>query len=206
MRESFERERPKLPLPAPRSADNSHLDTLDGRYLLQLEWRALAQALGATNERTARAATEDALRFRAERRQLYPFATEAELAAELDAGLAQYTGVLLGNATPEGRTAAALQGLAQRAQDPSFTATFADASGPAYGLLLDRFVAGWQRRLAAGEEPDAMLVTALRIDRTADSSSQLGRRAARYGGEELLRLEIARDARLRAAAKAGKPR
>jgi len=202
MRESFERERPRLPLPAPRPADNTHLDTLDGRYLLQLEWRALAQAVGAESERVARAGAEDALRFRNERRQLYPGASDSESALELDAGLAQYTGVMLGNATPQARTAAVLRGLEQHARDPSFARTFAEATGPAYGLLLDRFAAGWQRRLASGAEPDALLLAALKLDRGAESASQLGRRASRYGGDDLLRTEIARDARLRKDAKA----
>jgi hypothetical protein len=204
MRESFERDRSRLPLPARRAADNAHLDTLDGRYLLQLEWRALTQALGAASERAARADVEDALRFRNERRQLYPDAAEAETADELDAGLAQYTGVVLGNATAEARTAAALRGLERHAQDPSFVTTFAEASGPAYGLLLDRFAAGWQRRIASGDAPDALLLAALKIDRATESSSQLGRRAARYGGDELLKAELARDARRRADAKAGR--
>jgi len=207
MRGSFDRDRPRLPLPAPRAADTAHLDTLDGRYLLQLEWRALAQALGAASERAARAGVEDALRFRNERQQLYPGAAEAETARELDAGLAQYTGVVLGNPTAEARTATALRGLELHAQEPSFVDSFAAAAGPAYGLLLDRYAAGWQRRLSiAGADPDSLLLTALKIDRGAESSSQVGRRAARYGGDELLRAEIARDARLRAAAKAGKSR
>jgi hypothetical protein len=199
MHESFHRVQAQLPLPAPREADNAHLDTLDGRYLLQLEWRALTKALEAPTERVARAAAEDALRFRNERRQLYSTAAEAESALELDAGLAQYTGIVLGNPTPEARTAAALRELTQHAQDPDFTRTFADANGPAYGLLLDRFAAGWRRRLAPGLELDVLLLDALRVDRTAESASQLGRRAAHYGGDELLKAEIARDARRRAA-------
>jgi len=206
MRGSFDRERPKLALPAPRAADNTHLDTLDGRYLLQLEWRALAQALAAGSERAARAAAEDALRFRDERRQLYPGSAEAEAARELDAGLAQYTGVVLAHASPEARTAAVLRDLALRARDPSFARSFADASGPSYGLLLDRFAPGWQRRLATGQQPDALLLAALRIDRAGESASQLGRRAARYGGDQLLKDEIARDARLRKAARGEEPR
>jgi hypothetical protein len=198
MRESFQRVRPELPLPAPRAADTAHLDTLDGRYLLQLEWRALAKALETSPERAARAAAEDALRFRHERRELYPDAAEAETAVEMDAGLAQYTGIVLANATSAARTAAALRELAEHVQDPDFGRTFADANGPAYGLLLDRFAAGWRRRLANGVGFDVLLLDALKIDRAGDSASQLGRRAARYGGDELLKAEIARDARRRA--------
>jgi len=203
MHESFHRAQPKLALPAAREADNAHLDTLDGRYLLQLEWRALAKALDAPAERVARAAAEDALRFRNERRQLYPGARESEAALELDEGLAQYTGVMLGNGTPEARTAAALRDLQRPVEDPDFVRSFASANGPAYGLLLDRFAAGWQRRIAAGDDLGALLLAALKIRGTADSSSQLGKRAARYGGDELLKSEIARDARRREAVKKG---
>jgi hypothetical protein len=206
MHESFHRVQPRLRLPVQREADNAHLDSLDGRYLLQLEWRALAKALEATVDRAARAAAEDALRFRHERRQLYPRAAEAETALELNEGLAQYTGIVLGHPTPEARTAAAVRELAQHEQDPGFTRSFAYASGPAYGLLLDRFVAGWRARLAAGQELGTLLLAALEIDRTADSPAQLGRRAARYGGNELLKAEIARDARRRAAAKLNRAR
>lgn len=206
VRESFRRARPSLPLPAARAAETAHLDTLDGRYLLQLEWRALAQALEATSERAARSAAEDALRFRHERHQLYPGAAEAESALELDDGLAEYTGVMLANATPDARTAAAQRALAQHAQDAGFERTFASANGPAYGLLLDRFSPGWQRHLGAAADLGAMLLEALRIDRTADSASQLGRRAARYGADEILKAEIARNARRRSEAKAQPPR
>ena len=205
MQESFRRARPTLPLPASRTADTAHLDTLDGRYLLQLEWRALSKALEAPGERAASSAAEDALRFRHERHQLYPGAAEAESALELEAGLAAYTGVMLGYATAEARRAAALLDLAARAQAPDFERTFASANGPAYGLLLDRFAPGWTRRLGKDADLGAMLLGALRIDRTADSASQLGRRAARYGGDELLKAEIARDARRRSEAKAQQP-
>ena len=197
MHESFHRVQPKLPLPAPREADNAHLDTLDGRYLLQLEWRALAQALEAQGERAARAAAEDALRFRDERRQLYPGSGESETALEINEGLAQYTGVMLGNATSEARTAAALRDLVRHVDDPSFVRSFAYANGPAYGLLLDRFAPGWQRRIAPGDELGVLLISALKIGGVADSPAQLGKRAARYGGDALLKAEIAHDARRR---------
>jgi hypothetical protein len=194
------------PAPPPAPTDAAHLDTLDGRYLLRLEWRALATALEATGERAARSAAEDALRFRHERRQLYPGAADAEVALELDEGLAEYTGLALGLATPDARTAAALRGLSRHEQDADFARVFADASTPAYGLLLDRFAPGWQRNPGPGAGLDVRLLTALRIDRTAESAAQVGRRAARYGGDELLESEIARDARRRSEARAADSR
>src|SRR5437763_5001555 len=43
--ESFHRVQKEIGLGSGVEGGNAHLDTLDGRYLLQLEWRALAIAL-----------------------------------------------------------------------------------------------------------------------------------------------------------------
>lgn len=203
--ESFHRVQPQLRLPAPREADNAHLDTLDGRYLQQLEWRALAQALEAPVDRAARAAAEDAVRFRAERWRLYPEARTAETALELNEGLAEYTGVVIANSSMDARIAAAVRGLVGHAGDPSYVRSFAYASGPAYGLLLDRFSPGWRARVG-GDGPVVLLVSALTMNRAAEGAAQLGRRASRYGGDELLKAEIARDARRREAAQRNRAR
>ena len=48
-------------------------------------------------------------------------------------------------------------------ESPSFVRSFAYATGPAYGLLLDDSDPGWHRRLATGRRMDLMLATALRL-------------------------------------------
>src|SRR5687768_12268813 len=69
MHELFHCIQPRLGLMAPRdprAGENSHLDSLEGRYWMRLEWRALARALGASSAaRTS--AIADALAFRAAR-------------------------------------------------------------------------------------------------------------------------------------------
>src|SRR6185503_298310 len=47
--ESFHRIQPSLKLLA-KDGDNAHMDTLEGRYTMQLEWRALDAALAATSD------------------------------------------------------------------------------------------------------------------------------------------------------------
>jgi len=78
---------------------NDHLDTLEGRLWLQLEWRALARAL-ETDGGERLTAIRDALAFRRTRRDLFPGAAEAERKAEIREGLAQYTGTVAGSLTP----------------------------------------------------------------------------------------------------------
>ena len=94
--ELFHRIQPTLPIAYPQGDDNGHLDTLEGRYLLQLEWRALAAALKAPDPAARRTAVSDALLFRAERYGLFADAAKNEGALEANEGIAQYTGVRLG--------------------------------------------------------------------------------------------------------------
>jgi hypothetical protein len=52
-----------------KSQLNEHLDTVDGRYWMRLEWRALARALRESGPQR-NAAVSDALAFRQARRTL----------------------------------------------------------------------------------------------------------------------------------------
>ena len=128
---------------------NLHLDTLEGRILLQLEWHALARALSAPDARARAAAISDALLFRHQRYRLFPEAQAEERALELNEGVAEYTGVRVGLPTAQERTAYAQRDLETFVQAPTFVRSFAYATGPAWGLLLDRADPGWRDKLAS---------------------------------------------------------
>jgi hypothetical protein len=175
--------------------DNAHLDTVDGRYLLQLEWRALAAALQARDLADLRAAAADAILFRRERYRLFATAAANELALESNEGIAEYTGVKLGLRTSAERIRYALRDLATTAQAPSFVRSFAYATGPAYGLLLDRTDPGWLKtfvRTQRSERFDQRLSDAMHLPEL-----DLGRvqaRAAMYDPDGKLRAhEVSRD-------------
>src|ERR1043165_612402 len=65
---------------------NEHLDTLEGRIWLQLEWRALRRAIVSSGSDRADAIA-DALAFRRERRRRFPGAAENERRDEIREGL-----------------------------------------------------------------------------------------------------------------------
>ena len=159
-----------------RDGGNLHLDTLEGRILLQLEWRALARALTAPDDAARRAAISDALLFRHERYRLFPDAQAEERALELNEGVAEYTGVRVGLPTAQERTAYALRDLETFIQIPTFVRSFAYATGPAWGLLLDQADPAWRDRLASamkGANPpglDQMLQAALKLPEPAADS------------------------------------
>ncbi|MGX5732386.1 hypothetical protein ACWKWK_17875 [Pseudoxanthomonas beigongshangi] len=191
--EMFHRLQPFLQIAATKGGDNPHLDTLDGRYLLQLEWRALARALQSDNHAAKQEATADALAFRAERHRRFPAAQADEAALEANEGLAEYTGVMIGNATSQARLDAALHDLRSHVEDPSFVRSFAYATGPAYGMLLDEFAPGWRRQLA---DKPADLGTRLRDTariELASGESFLATAASRYNGASLHQTETRRE-------------
>lgn len=168
--------------------ENEHLDALDGRYWLQLEWRALAQALKSQGtQRTS--AIRDALAFRQRRRSIYTMAAENERALEINEGTASYTGTVLAASSRADAIANALVTLTPAEKGESFVRTFAYASGPAYGLLLDEALPGWQRALRASDDLGTLLMNALAVRPSTD----VERAAGKYGGVELLAAEQRRE-------------
>ena len=194
--ELFHRIQSQLDLPNVKggeNAQNAQLDTLDGRYYLQLEWRALARALEARTDRERRKAADDAVIFRAERYRLFPGAAAQEQALELNEGLAEYTGVRIGNPTPEEQIKAALSDLSSHRDDSTFVRSFAYATGPAYGLLLDQYAPGWRQELKSGEGFEALLQNALHITLPANLKQAAEQRATQYGGPTLRAAEMERE-------------
>lgn len=172
--ESFHRIQPSLHL-AGSDAPNAHLDTEAGRVWLRLELRALGRALRGDGP-----AAHDAMLFRLYRHSLFPGSDAAEAAMEKQEGLAEYTGVFIAlKETGEdvGREAR----IVEAAEDnDAFARSFAYATGPALGLLLDRYAAGWRER-AASTPLDSMLVVALNIKAPPDLPAEAQKRAGYYG-------------------------
>ena len=76
------------------TVSSEHLDSLEGRYWLRLEWRALARALRGSGEPRALAVRE-ALAFRQARHARFPDKVESERALDINEGLASYTGTVV---------------------------------------------------------------------------------------------------------------
>jgi hypothetical protein len=191
--ELFHRIQDQLALPKHGVGENAHLDELNGRYYMQLEWRALARTLEARTDASRTEAAMDALLFRAERYRIYPAAAVQEHGLEQDEGLAEYTGVRVGNPTTGLQTTMALHDLSAHVSDATIVRSFAYATGPAYGLLLDRYAPEWHAALKAGDGFDVMLSRALRVAMAGNSQQLASERAAKYDGAALHAAEVDRD-------------
>jgi hypothetical protein len=167
---------------------NEHLDTLEGRVWMQLEWRALRRAVESGGNDRAEAIA-DALAFRRERRRLFPGAADNERRDEIREGLASYTGVAAwANSSADAHRAAASAAAGGEAQT-SFVGNFEAASGPAYGVLLDDLMPEWRRQLRGTSDLGDLLASATRRPPT----TELAVAAARYDGAALRTAEEARD-------------
>jgi hypothetical protein len=183
----FHRIQPELGF-TPDDGLNEHLDTLEGRVWMQLEWRALRRALESRGSDKTEAIA-DALAFRRERRRLFPGAADNERRDEIREGLAMYTGIAgWANSPADARRAAALAAAGGEVQ-PSFVGNFEAASGPAYGVLLDDTLPGWRRQVRGTSDLGDMLASA--IDRPP--AADVAMAAARYDGVTLRTAEEARD-------------
>ena len=177
-------------------SENEHLDAVDGRYWLRLEWRALARALRESGELRAQAVRE-ALAFRQARHTRYPDHVVSEYALDMNEGLASYTGTVLAAPSEADAIARALELLAAAEDGDSFVRTFSYNSGPAYGLLLDAASPGWPRRMGVSDEP------AVAVDARARGPTCRGRRG---GCRAIRRRRAPRGRRNARAAAAGTDR
>jgi len=170
---------------------NAHLDTMEGRLWLQLEWRALKKGLeGGPGHRKA---VEDALTFRAYRRQLFPHSDQEEAALELNEGLAEYTGIKLANGSNLNSAKYAVKDIDQAKDRPTFVRSFAYVSGPAYGIFLDETAENWRKSLKPGDDLGNMLARAISFHLPADLKEAAEAQSKFYDGDELRAAEIARE-------------
>lgn len=191
--EFFHRIQGQLGLPQLDGGDNRHLDTLDGRYFLQLEWRALMRALRASSTVERKDAIADALIFRMQRYKLFPDASAQENALELNEGLAEYTGVKIGNPTRGDQVKAAILDMKTHASDSTFVRSFAYATGPAYGLLLDVSDPAWRQQIRKGGTFASLLEASLNIVLPANLDQRAADRAIQYDGRVLKAAETERE-------------
>jgi hypothetical protein len=184
MHESWHRIQSDLGLP-PTGPANVHLDSLEGRYWLQLEWRALAEALQGQGDQRMQAVL-NALIFRAQRRGLFKNAAEEERLLEMHEGLAEYTGVRLAGLSEAERIAFVVKKLEQRPSAmPTFVRSFAYLSGPAYGLLLDAANPDWRKKLKKEDDLGLLLRHAMGVQFPDLNQAQIAGRTNRYQGERL---------------------
>jgi hypothetical protein len=149
MHESFHRIQTALELPASSPTIN-YLSTLKGRIYFLLELQALRSALSKpVNKR--KSDLINVLLFRKERRLLFPEMFKNEHLLEMNEGLAEYTGVMLGR--PKDSIVTHLfKKIDAAASHKSLIRSAAYITGPIYGYLLSEKAFAWSRSINADDD------------------------------------------------------
>jgi hypothetical protein len=193
--ELFHRIQDEIGFPGSNPANN-HLDSFDGRLWLQLEWRALQKALTGQGARASEALI-DALVFREHRRAIFAGSSLSERGLEMNEGLAEYTGAKLRGTTDVETADYMARSLEAFERRPTFARSFAYATGPAYGLLLDRASEEWRKGLKPTDDFGALAERLYSIKLPKDLKREAERRAVKYDGESLQAAETERENRRR---------
>ncbi|KAB2881250.1 hypothetical protein F9K33_01900 [bacterium] len=189
--ESFHRVQNELGLPM-TNPPNVHLDTPEGRLWMRLEWRALGKALMSSGAARL-AAVEDALAFRTYRQSLFPNAAADERSLEINEGVAEYTGFKLCGLSGSGVLEYAAAELERFENRKSYVRSFAYASGPAYGLLLDEAGMNWRQGLKPASDFGVLLQQAYAAKLPVMTKDALIQRGKNYNYDALLTAETERD-------------
>ncbi len=188
LHERFHAIQDRIGLPMSPPGANEHLDTLEGRSLMRLEMRALRAALIATSRKDERAAFADALAFRRARFEKFPNAALSEAALDRNEGMAEYTAVhLFVDRTDATMLDVAAKALLAADKSQSFERSYAYATGPAWGLLLDSAVPDWRTQIVKGKSFED-LAAGFSPPKVSAASA-----AKRYGGATILAEEKKRD-------------
>jgi hypothetical protein len=174
--------------------DNGHLDNMDARILLKLEWTALEKAVAGDSGLNKRY-LEDALVFRNHRRALYPGKAPAENELEILEGLAEYTGHRLCSENDQEFRDHILKSRERIWNNQTYVRSFAYYSGPLYGLILDRVNQDWRAGITTSDDLGEKVRQSYHITIPADTEKAYKESRDRYNYDEIFRFESEREAK-----------
>ncbi len=141
--ECFHRIQPDVGFTDMIDGNNAHLDDKKARIYLKLELEALKKGMLSNDPAGILFYAEHALWFRKLRHEAYENAAAAENKLEINEGLAEYTGLMLGFDHGEKRMLHLQNKIDNAFQQPSFVRSFAYYTVPAYGILLSQIKSQW---------------------------------------------------------------
>lgn len=171
--------------------ENKHLDEMNARIYLKLEWQALNKALNSDGEEKI-TAIKDAITFREHRRKQYN-CYESENILEIHEGLPEYTGVVCSLDSKSDIENLMQKKLKNILNTDSFVRSFAYYSGPAYGILIDENNFDWRKNLTYNSDLGQILKNSYKIDIKLNS---IEKAKMRYGYKKIYNEELVRKQNL----------
>ncbi|BAV06440.1 hypothetical protein SAMN05421788_107101 [Filimonas lacunae] len=191
LHESFHRIQHKLGIPA-QSPTIDHLATTNGRIFFLLELQALKAALARPVDQRKNDLV-NALLFRKKRQELFPLTFDNERLLEMNEGLAEYTGVLLGRLSSSIRQH--LYNEIDKADTRlSLIRSMAYITGPVYGYLLYEKSPGWTKSVASNSSFPALIKKYYKLTVPEQTvTSALAKLERQYKGENIKHAETMKE-------------
>lgn len=190
LHESFHRIQHKIKLNQ-SSPTVDHLSSMNGRVYFLLEMNALKAALS----KPVNQCSEDlgnALLFREKRHELFPATFANERILEMNEGLAEYTGVILGRQDSIRQYIANFIDTLGRRK--SFIRSSAYISGPAYGYLLYEKSPGWTLKVDSSSDFPVLISQYYHINLPKDTTGKsIAALAKQYNGDEIIASERVKE-------------
>ncbi|PKP35305.1 MAG: hypothetical protein CVU00_02970 [Bacteroidetes bacterium HGW-Bacteroidetes-17] len=171
---------------------NGHLDEMQARIFMKMEWNALELAVFSKGK-TRKRAINDALSFRNYRQKLFPGSKENECKLEMNEGLAEYTGFKLSHLKAEEQLNYFKTITQNRKEVNSYVRSFAYVSGPLYGYLLDEVSDAWRKKLIPDSDFGELLKDCYKIELEDINQKSIEQLAGLYDYETVLDFESRRE-------------
>ncbi len=181
----------KIGLPI-KADNNSHLDEMQARIWLKMEWNALEKAVFSKGQARIQSIT-DALIFRNYRHELFSGAKENEAILEMNEGIAEYTGFKLSLLKKKDQLNYFKTVTSSRKVVKSYVRSFAYVSGPLYGYLLDAKSQVWHRQLSPDSDLGDLLKRYYDIDLESVTQLNIESCASKYNFSKVLAFEQQRE-------------
>ncbi len=191
MHELYHCLQPKLEM-LPQACNNAHLDQMNARIWLKMEWNALEHAIFSEGKERSRSIA-DALRFRNFRHKLYPQARENEKKLELNEGIAEYTGFKLALLDMNDQYKYFKSTTVNRKNVKSYVRSFAYVSGPLYGFLLDEKSDVWRSELTQNSDIGELLAKSYNFHQDSEDEKILISLAQQYAYDSIKAIETERE-------------
>ncbi|MDR2913737.1 MAG: hypothetical protein LBV74_02720 [Tannerella sp.] len=194
--ESFHRVQPMLGF-AIRDIVNNHLDDKDGRIYLRLELEALKKAIQASSKRELQQCLTDAMTFRKYRNMLYPDTDTTENLLELNEGIAEFTGLIIGGRSKKQMTDYFVNGINNFYTNPTFVRSFAYFTTPVYGYLLYGKNKNWNISITDSTNLTDCFIRAFHIDLPIDLKKSVDINSGNYNGKIIVQEEATREEKIK---------
>jgi hypothetical protein len=136
--------------------ENGHLNQLNGRILLKMEWIALINAV-KTDKEERKYHLSNALQFRNSRHNMFKDSRHNETIFEMHEGLAEHTGLSMCGASDSKQKKILTDRVDAALNRHTFMMSFAYMSGALYGYLLDDTDKPWHKELTSSSDFGALI-------------------------------------------------